>query len=391
MAVDETTLSDKLVHLGRGPVGSPRQVNLPIELGSTVVFDSLAEFEAARDARYNGKSFYYGRFGNPAVFELEAMMAHLDGADSAIAVSSGVAAIAQTLSGLLKPGDHLLVADNVYGNTRVFCDRVLAGQNVTVDYFDPMRGAGLKALFRPNTAAVMFEAPGSATFETPDIPAITRVARDANVITVLDGTWATPVFCRPLALGVDVVVHSGSKYIGGHSDCMIGFICGCDTVMPQIRKTVRTYGDKPGAQEVFLALRGLRTLEMRMRAADAAGRRIAGWLAEQPQVRTVLHPAFPNCPGHVNWKRDFEGAAGLFGVVFQTPSADRIRAFVDRLQAFGIGVSWGGFESLVLPMTPTRTATRWDEPGQLVRFHIGFETPETLIRDLADALPLLDD
>lgn len=390
MSEPDRDMSDALVHLGRGPKGKAALVNLPIELGSTVLFDTFAEFEAARDGRYEHGTLYYGRYGSPAVFELEAMMAALEGADGCVAVSSGVAAVAQALSGLVAAGDHLLVADNVYGNTRAFCDHALARQGVEVDYFDSMIGNGIAALLRENTAAVMFEAPGSGTFEVPDIPAIAAAARARGVRTILDGTWATPVFCKPLGLGVDVVVHSGSKYIGGHSDSMIGLIAGNAETIAPIRKMVRTFGDKPGAQEVFLSLRGLRTLQMRMRESERAGLALAEWLAGQPQVKAVLHPAFAGSPGHDTWRRDFTGAPGLFGVIFQPCSDDRVRAFVDALELFGIGVSWGGYESLVLPVKPMRTARPWDEKGQLVRFNIGFESTDSLIRDLARALPLLD-
>lgn len=388
--VKDASLSDALVHLGRGNPVSGRSVNLPIDQSSTLLFDTLAEFEAARAGRYQHGTLYYGRYGNPVSFALERMMATLEGGSGCVSVTAGLTAVTLALMGAAKAGDHVLVADNVYGPTRGFCDSVLTRYGVEVVYFDPMVGEGLAELMQPNTAAVMFEAPGSGTFEVPDIPAIAGVARAHGAISILDGTWATPVFCQPLALSVDVVVHSGSKYICGHADAMIGFIVCNEAHYPQMRKMALDIGDKAGAQDVFLALRGLRTLEMRMRHAQDAGMTVARWLAEQPQTLKMLHPAFPDCPGHGVWQRDFSGAAGLFSVLFKPCSDAQLHAFVDALEMFSVGVSWGGFESLVLPVKPHRTAKLWTEEGRVVRFSIGNEQVENLIDDLSRALKHLD-
>jgi cysteine-S-conjugate beta-lyase len=382
-------LKDILVHSGRESVGNGRLVNPPIEIGSTVLFDTLAAFEAARDRRYESGNVYYGRYGTPASFHLESLMCELEGAFGCTIVSSGVAAITLALLGTTKAGDHMLVADHVYGNTRGFCDQVLGRTGVEVEYYDPMVGEAIEKKFRDNTSVVMFEAPGSGTFEFPDIQGIAKTASRNGVMTILDGTWATPVFCRPLGLGVDVVVHSGSKYLSGHSDGMIGFIACNEKTYTPIRKTVMAVGDKPGAQEVHLALRGLRTLDLRMRRVHDAGIEVATWLRNRPKVAKVLHPIFDDCPGHEYWRRDFSGAAGLFGVIFKSTTHDKVRRFVDHLKMFGIGVSWGGYESLVLPVKPVRTATNWSEEGPLVRFNIGFEDTASLIDDLEQALPLL--
>ncbi len=383
-------LSDCLVQDGRPDRVEGRHVNMPIELGSTMVFDTLAEFEAARDARYSSGTMYYGRYGNAAVYKLEQILARLEGADTVTLTSSGVAAITTALLALARPGSHVLVADNVYGNTRAFCDGLLTELGVEIEYFDPMIGGGIADLMRAATAATVFETPGSGTFEMPDIVAIATAARAAGVPTVLDNTWGTPVFIRPLELGVDIVVYSASKYISGHSDCMLGVTASNAPHAERIRKTIMQIGDKTGGQEVLLALRGLRTLKLRLDHIDRSGRQMAQWLAEQPQVKTVLHPALSSCPGHENWKRDFSGAGGLFGVVFHTTSDQAVRAFVDTLHHFSIGVSWGGYESLVLPVVPVRTATNWTEEGRLVRFNIGLEDTASLKADLASALPLLD-
>ncbi|WP_168798058.1 cystathionine beta-lyase [Pacificoceanicola onchidii] len=382
--------ADTLVQDGRPDRTEGRHVNMPLELSSTMVFDTLAEFESARDARYAPGTLYYGRYGNAAVYKLEALLAKLERTEMVTLTSSGVAAISTTLMALTAPGSHILVADNVYGNTRAFCDGLLTRQGVTVDYFDPMIGGRIAGLITETTAAIVFETPGSGTFEMPDIRAICNVARAANVPTVLDNTWGAPMFVQPLTLGVDVVVYSGSKYVSGHSDCMLGVTASAKEIGTRIRKTVMQIGDKTGGQEVLLALRGLRTLKLRLEAIDRAGREMAHWLADQPQVKRVLHPALPSCPGHEHWARDFSGAAGLFGVIFHTTSDDAVRRFVDSLHHFGIGVSWGGYESLALPVIPLRSAKPWTEPGRLVRFNIGLEDPASLKADLAAALPLLD-
>ncbi len=386
----KSKISDILVQKGRPEKVEGRNVNMPLEMGSTMVFDTMAAFEAARDARYETGAIYYGRYGNAQVYALEESLSALDEADGCVLTSSGVAAITCTLMSLVGSGDHLLVADNIYGNTRGFSETMLRRQGVEVTFFDPMIGADIAELIQGNTRALMFEAPGSGTFEVPDIPAIAAVCKAANVISVIDATWSTPLFCKPLTLGVDVVVTSGSKYLNGHSDAMIGTITGNGDVIQQIRKTVMTVGDKPGGQEVSLSLRGLRTLKLRMDHVDRAGREMARWLAEQDQCLKVLHPAFESCPGHEFWKRDFNGASGLFGVVFRATSEAAVHRFVDSLTHFGIGVSWGGYESLVLPVTPTRTASAWESDGRLVRFNIGFDDIETLKDDLRNALPILD-
>ncbi len=383
------SITNALIHLGRGPNHSGRSVNLPIHMGSTMLFETLSEFESARDARYQPDTLYYGRYGNASTFELEKIVTALEGGFGCTALSSGVAAVTLSLMGSSKAGDHVLVADNVYGNTRGFCDKALTRFGVEVEYFDPMIGADLEGLMRPNTSVVMFEAPGSGTFEVPDIPTIAKVARDGGAVSILDGTWATPVFCQPLSLGVDMVVHSGSKYIGGHADSMMGFIVCNEATFQPTRQMAMTFGDRPGAMDVFLSLRGLRTLDMRMRHAEAAGMKVANWLSEQPQVLRMLHPAFTDCPGHEFWKRDFSGAAGLFSAVIKPCSDEQLHKFIDALSMFGIGASWGGYESIVLPFKPPHTAKLWTDEGHVVRFSIGNESTDDLIENIALALPKL--
>ena len=383
--MNDVNLADMLVHGGRpfGPAG--RQVNWPIELGSTVVFSSLDEFEAAREARYESGTPYYGRYGNDATFSLETFLADLDGAFGVTLTSSGVSAVTSALLAFARPDHHLLVADNLYGNTRAFCETMLASMNVQIEPFDPMKPIG--GDIRENTCAIMVEAPGTATFEVCDLPAIADVAQEQGIPVIFDNTWASPIFCKPLELGADVVVYSGSKHLCGHSDAMMGVISAKETYHSRIRRTVMSLGDKPGAQEVFLASRGARTLKMRMEYQDAAGRDMAAWFADLPFVDRVLHPAFDSCPGHQFWARDFSGAAGLFSVIFKSVPDRQLRAFVEGLRCFGIGVSWGGYESLVLPMTSERSRRLGD--GPLLRFNIGFEDLETLKADIVQASNVL--
>ena len=380
-------LKNIVVQQGRPERREGRHVNMPIELGSTMVFDTMAAFETARDSRFQSGTLFYGRYGNEASFKLEGVLQTLEGAAGVTLTSSGVAAISMVLQAVVKPGAHLLVADNVYGNTRAFCEGVLTRQGVEIEFFDPSLGSEVASLFRTDTCAIMFEAPGTGTFEFPDIQGIAAAAAHASVVSILDGTWATPVFCRPLDFGVDVNLYSGSKYLCGHSDCMFGVIASRQQSMhDKIRKCVMSYGDKIGSHEAFLALRGLRTLDIRMRAVNDSGLIVARWFAEQSQVVRVLHPGLESCPGHHYWQTHCSGSAGLFAVVFKPISDNNIHQFIDALQHFGIGVSWGGFESLVLPVKPVRTATQWQEPGQLVRFNIGLESTQSLIDDISAAL-----
>ncbi|MGX9417746.1 cystathionine beta-lyase [Vibrio sp. WJH972] len=381
----QTNLNNELVHLGRDNHSVGRAVNLPLHQSSTMLFNTLEEFEEAKSARYEKGTLYYGRYGNPAIFELESMMAQLEQGTGCIALSSGLTACVTSLMTFCSAGSHVLVADTVYGPTRMFCDNVLKEYGVDVTYFDPMIGNKISELIQPDTAVIFLEAPGSGTFEIPDIPAIASAAKVAGVVSIIDGTWATPLCCQPLTLGIDVVVHSGSKYISGHSDAMIGFIVtASDEHYDKVRKMSLAFGDRAGSQDVFLALRGLRTLAVRLREHQASTYKVIEWLQAQPQVSRILHPAFSDCPGHEFWQRDFNGSTGLFSVEFVSLSEDRLRKMINSLELFSIGLSWGGFESLVIPVEPApfRVATQWENRGPLIRLSIGLEDPETLISDL---------
>lgn len=383
--IKPNNITNELVHLGRDNEMNGRSVNLPIHQTSTILFNSLEEFEEARDVRYEKGTLYYGRYGNPATFQLESMISELEKGAGCVAVSSGLTACAVSLMAFASAGSHILIADTVYGPTRMFCENVLKNYGVKITYFDPMVGADIEQLIQQDTSVIFLEAPGSATFEVPDIPAITKVAKERKIISIIDGTWSTPLFCKPLTLGIDVVVHSGSKYISGHSDAMLGFIVtSSEDNYDKVRKMSLAFGDRAGANDVFLALRGLRTLEVRLRQHQESTLKIIAWLKEQPVVSRILHPASPDCPGHQYWCRDFQGAAGLFSIELTKISDKQVRAMINSLTLFAIGLSWGGFESLILPVDPSpfRVATEWKDRGPLIRLNIGLENTQSLIEDL---------
>lgn len=381
-------VATRLAHGGRGEAGSPF-VNPPVIHASTVLFDSVAQMhgKAATPAKYT-----YGRRGTPTSESLAGLVAELEGAAGTAITPSGASACATALLSVLGAGDHLLVIDSVYAPTRHFAGGVLKRYGVETTYFDPLIGAGIADLIRPNTRAIFLEAPGSLTFEMPDIPAITAVARARGVVTLMDNTWATPLFFRPLEHGVDVAILAATKYLVGHSDALVGTISANAAVWPRILATHGDIGLWTGPDDMYLALRGLRTMAIRLERHQASALAAAEWLARQPQVARVLHPALPSDPGHAIWKRDFAGASGLFGVVLQPCGEPALEAFLDGLELFGLGYSWGGFESLVIATDPRaiRTAVPWSEPGPLIRLQIGLEDPQDLIADLAAGLARLD-
>lgn len=377
-------LLDKLTHLGRPRARRPRPVNLPMEFASTYLFDSLEEFEAARAARFEKGQLNYGRYGTETTYALEEMIADLEGGYGAIAVSSGLTAIALAILPFVATGRHILVADTVYGPTRHFCDAILQRMGVSTTYYPPGIGADIEELARPETCLIFLESPGSNTFELQDASAVARVARSRGIVTVIDNTWATPLNFRPIEHGINIVVHAGTKYLSGHSDVMIGLIVADGQNYDPIRRTSLALGERASPAEVFLTLRGMRTLEVRMERHGATALALAKWLKAQPEVDRVLCPALPQCPGHAIWKRDFDGISGVFSFVLKPCSKDRLAALIDNLDLFGIGLSWGGYESLILPadVTASRTAAPWTTPGRLVRISAGLESPASLIADL---------
>lgn len=378
-------IGSRLANIGRPHGTGVSSVNPPLVRASTFVFDTLAAFEGASKTPFDVP--FYGRVGTPTTFAFEEAMAELEGGHRAIAVSSGVAAIGATLLAFLDQGDHLLVVDTVYEPVRRFCSRMLSRMGIETTFYDPAAGAGIAALIRPETKLIYLESPGSGTLDVQDVAAIVDVARKAGIRTAIDNTWATPLFFRPLEHGIDVSIHAATKYIVGHSDAMLGVVTTNEQTYDAVRRSTQDFGACAGIEECNLGLRGLRTLEVRMKRHEASALSLANWLAEQPQVARVLHPALESCPGHAFWKRDFDGAAGLFSVELASRDPEAKRAFIDALTMFRIGFSWGGYESLVLPMhTESRSLEHWKELGPVVRLQVGLEAVDDLRCDLGQAL-----
>lgn len=373
-----------LTRLGRDPARQHRAVNPPVYHASTLAFETVAEFEAASASKFEKGTLYYGRYGMPTTFALESAVAELEGGYGAIAMSTGLAAITCTLLTFLRAGDHVLVTDSAYEPTRHVTDELLGRFGVEANYFDPLVGAGIAELIRPNTRLVYLESPGSVTFEVQDVPAIAAAAHQAGLTVVFDNTWASPLYFKPFAHGVDVSIQAATKYIVGHADAMLGMIVSREEHYGALRRTAVQLGHAAAPDDVYLALRGLRTLSLRMARHHQNALEVATWLQSRPEVARVLYPALPGGPGHALWRRDFTGASGLFGVALGPCPKEAVTAMLDGLELFSMGVSWGGFESLVRPtdVTGIRTATNWQPPGPLLRFHIGLEDPKDLIADL---------
>jgi len=373
-----------LTRLGRDPARQNRAVNPPVYHASTLAFETVAEFEAASASKFEKGTLYYGCYGMPTTFALESAVAELEGGYGAIAMSTGLAAITCTLLTFLRAGDHVLITDSAYEPTRHVTDELLGRFGVEASYFDPLVGAGIAELIRPNTRLVYLESPGSVTFEVQDVPAIAAAAHQAGLVVVFDNTWASPLYFKPFAHGVDVSIQAATKYIVGHADAMLGMIVSREEHYEALRRTAVQLGHAAAPDDVYLALRGLRTLSLRMARHHRNALEVATWLQNRPEVARVLYPALPSDPGHALWRRDFTGASGLFGVALGPCPQEAVTAMLDGLELFSMGVSWGGFESLVRPtnVTGIRTATNWQPPGPLLRFHIGLEDPKDLIADL---------
>ncbi|SFU22392.1 cystathionine beta-lyase [Mesorhizobium sp. YR577] len=375
-----------LVQAGRELKASGVSVNPPVVRASTFVFKSLGDFQTAGKTPYSTP--FYGRVGTPVSLAFEKAVAELEEGHAAISASSGLAAITGVFLAFLSQGDHVLVPDSVYDPVRRLCTRTLARMDIETSYYDPMIGAGIVELIKPNTKLIYLESPGSGTFEVQDVPAIAKIAKERGIRTAIDNTWATPLFFKPAKLGVDAVIHAATKYIVGHSDAMLGVVTTSEDAFLPVRVALQDTGACAGSEEANLGLRGLRTMGVRLRQHHQSGIEVARWLATRPEVMKVFHPALPDCPGHAIWKRDFSGASGLFSVEFKPLAEGSMAAMIDGLQHFKIGFSWGGYESLVLPMHPetSRVITSWKERGSVVRFHIGLEDVSDLIADLEEGL-----
>ncbi|RAU20925.1 cystathionine beta-lyase [Paramagnetospirillum kuznetsovii] len=373
----------RILHAGRHPEKFDGAVNPPVFHASTILHPSVAAMEKSGKTPFEGVR--YGRFGTPTTFALEEAVAELEGGHRAVATSSGLAAITGALMAFLKTGDHLLMVDTAYFPTRKFCDEVLKGLGVETTYYDPLIGAGIKALMRPNTKVVFTESPGSLTFEVQDIPAIAEVAHAGGAIVMIDNTWGVLTF-QPFAKGIDISIQAATKYIVGHADAMLGSItCATPDLWLKVKSSVATFGHSPGAEEMYLGLRGLRTLAVRLRQHAASALRLTTWLEKRPEVDRILYPPLPSDPGHALWKRDFSGGCGLFGVVLKPAAKAAVDAMLDGYEHFKLGFSWGGFESLVIPTSGhsiIRTATAWTPAGPSLRFHAGLEDADDLQEDL---------
>jgi len=370
----------RLVSGGRDPCAQHGFVNPPVYHASTVLYPTVADYLGHR-GRY-----LYGRRGTPTSAALADALAGLEGPKCAgvALLPSGLAAASAALLSALRAGDHVLVTDSVYFPTRTFCDSVLSRCGITTTYYDPLIGSGIAELIAPNTKAVLVESPGSLSFEMQDVPAIAAAAHAKGAVMLMDNTWAGPLYFQALDKGIDLSIQSGTKYIGGHADVMLGTVSANAACWRSLHQLVETLGLCVGPDDMYLGLRGLRTLGVRLAQHQASGLKLARWLAARPEVLRVLHPALEDDPGHALWRRDYTGACGLFSTVLKPVSQAAVHAFLDALALFGIGVSWGGFESLAIPFdcAPLRTATTWAPGGPCIRFHIGLEDVDDLICDL---------
>lgn len=382
-------IATEVAHVGRDPRRFLGAVNTPVFRASTILFDTMAELEQATRGELPGVT--YGLHGLPTVSDLAAALARLEGGHAALVVPSGLTATTFPLLALTKPGDQVLVTDSVYGPTRRFCDNHLRRLGVAVDYYDPLAGAAIADAFRANTTLVFTESPGSLTFEVQDIPAIAQVAHAHGARVILDNTWATPIGFAPFEHGVDVSVQAVTKYVGGHSDVLLGAVIANQATFPALHRLWTDMGIAASPDDCYLGLRGLRTLAVRLARHAQSAMSVATWLAARPEVRRVLYPPLPADPGHALWQRDFRGASGLFGVVLEPVDSAAVARMLDGMRLFGMGWSWGGFESLIIPTWPerARTVTTWNPGGPTLRLAVGLEDPQDLIDDLHDGLARL--
>jgi cystathionine beta-lyase len=386
-SIDFMKDATRATHAGRRPHDNHGVVNPPVYHASTILSPTLAALREL-DAKEDADATTYGVHGTPGTFAFEEAVAALEGGFRTRLASTGLIACTAPLLCYLSAGDHLLMVDTCYGPTRRFCNKMLSRMGVEITYYDPLAGGAIRELIRPNTRVVFTESPGSLTFEVQDIPAIAEEAHKRGCTVMLDNTWASPLYFKPFEHGVDVSIQAVTKYIGGHSDLVTGAVTATEAAYPAIREGWKQIGLNGSPDDVYLAMRGLRTLAVRMPQHWKNGLAVAEWLAGRPEVAEVLHPALPGDPGHAIWKRDFRGASSLFGFTLKPEfsAEERIAALVDGLELFGMGASWGGFESLIGPRNPPRSAVRWPRPGradgQLMRIHVGLEDVDDLIADL---------
>lgn len=381
----------KLISSGRKSQYTQGVVNPVVQRASTVVFDSVAQLHEAVKERGN-RTLFYGRRGTNTHYALQDAIMELEGAAGCALYPSGAAAISQSLLSFLKSGDHLLMVDTAYEPTRDLCDKILLGLGITTTYYDPMIGADIAELIQPNTKVLFLESPGSITMEVQDVPSLVAVAKRHNLITMLDNTYGNGWHFKPLEFGVDISIQAATKYIVGHSDVMMGVAVTNETYWPILREHSYLLGQCTSADDAYLALRGLRTMPVRLAQHEKAALQVANWLTSHPLVDHVRHPALPSCPGHAFFKRDFSGSNGLFSFVMKRGTQKALNEFLDSLHHFKMGFSWGGYESLVTAnksMAGLRSTTGW-RAGPIIRLHIGLEDVEDLIADLTQALDVYE-
>ncbi len=380
--INQPSVETILTHTGRHPEQQFGFVNTPVYRGSTILFGTLDELESTKP-RYD-----YGRTGNPSASSVSDLVTVLEGAAGTVLCPSGLSAISTALLSVVQAGDHILITDTAYSPTRRFSDSVLARLGVTVEYYDPRTAGGVESLVTDKTRVIFVESPGSLTFEMQDLRAIVAAAQKSGAYVIVDNSWATPLYHRPLEHGADLVVHAGTKMFVGHSDAMFGTVSASPRAWKALQETHRAMGTCASPDDIFLAARGLRTLALRMERHGAQSVELATWLETQPGVRAVYHPALPSHPDHAIYKRDFSGSGSLFAFLLDPAPRERLAAMLDGLNLFGMGWSWGGYESLLLPIYPqkTRTAVPWHTEGTMLRIHVGLEGVEDLRADLAAGL-----
>lgn len=358
-------------------------VNPAVYHASTITFPDMETLNSRK------QEYLYGRRGTPTSRAFETAVAELEGGYDCKACPSGLAAISAVLMSFLKSGEHLLMVDTAYHPTRHFCDTLLKDLGIETTYYDPLIGSGIAGLMRPNTRLVYCESPGSQTMEVQDVAAIAEAAHAGGAIAVLDNTWSGGHYFKAFEHGCDVSLQAATKYLVGHSDAMLGTVTCNKAAWPRFKEAYETLGLFAGPDDMYLALRGMRTLDVRLERHMKSAIAIAEWFRARPEVETVLHPALSNAPGHSQWKRDFKGSSGLFSVVLKPVSGKAMAAMLDHLELFAMGYSWGGYESLVVPCKPHRTATAWTPEGPCLRLHIGLEHTDDLIQDLTEGFARL--
>ncbi|GLX81825.1 cystathionine beta-lyase [Thalassotalea eurytherma] len=377
----------KIVNAGRSKKWTGNVVNPPVERASTVVFDSIKEMKHAT-ANRGDQVLFYGRRGTSTSFAFSDAMTELEGGAGCALYPSGTAAITNAILSFVESGDHLLMVDTAYEPTRDFCHKVLTKLGIETTFYDPLIGEGIAELIQENTKVLFLESPGSITMEVQDVPTLARIAHEHGCIVMLDNTWASPINFQPFEHGVDISIQAATKYVVGHSDVMLGTATATATHWPQLRENSYLMGQCTSPDDLYLAMRGIRTLGVRLKQHQENALIVARYIDAREDVDVVLHPAFDSCPGHEYFERDFLGSNGLFSFVFKGGNQQALHAFLEGMKHFKMGYSWGGFESLVIGVNNVqglRTATKWPYKAPLVRLHIGLEDVEDLIDDLEQA------